>query len=502
MKRPQEVARGAVSAIREGLVALAGQSERTLMLGTILLASSASAVTIFVLNQYFSIDALSSLIFVPDDCTFDWGVKVGRHCFSDYVLPSTFGALPNPWASHVVDLPDNSSRELGLSNYPAAAMLPQMTFGLLGGWLHAPGIGLFAYLFALTIAVLSPALWAAGGARGLERVVIFFACGMAAVPAWMAVDRGNSAGFLAPIALVFLLALSRRRWGVVAIAVILAGLVKPQFAVLGFALVVGRQWRLSGITLIAIAVTNIAAYLLWPQDFPRTILQSLHNTAGYGSFKALIGLNVSFGKGLLTIPDALEARSAGGAVPVGFLAGPRAFIGYGILLLIIGALLILGKRISPVMAGIVLLATAALFPAVALPYYLVFALPIAAVVVRDPDGSPGTGVFDRCEAIGGHRRAVGVCVSIATAFSIAHIAIPGPSIRAEMPEILQPDGVQRAVVTTTAGFASLLWLVACGVIIASYARLPACSPGGDADLSAGYGIEPGENDAPAHVSKS
>ena len=43
---------------------VAGQSERTILLGTILLASAVSAVTGFVLAQYYSVDALSSLVFV------------------------------------------------------------------------------------------------------------------------------------------------------------------------------------------------------------------------------------------------------------------------------------------------------------------------------------------------------------------------------------------------------------------------------------------------------
>ena len=129
-----------------------------------------------------------------------------------------------------------------------------------------------AYLLALTTAFLTPAVWAARGARGLERIVVFVSCGIAATPAWMAIDRGNSVGFVAPIGLVFLVALLRRRWGLVAIMVILAAaLVKPQFAVLVFALFAVRQWRLGSLTVAGAAVCNIAAYLLWPRDFPETI---------------------------------------------------------------------------------------------------------------------------------------------------------------------------------------------------------------------------------------
>ncbi len=62
--------------------------------------------------------------------------------------------------------------------------------------------------------------------------MISVALGAAAIPAWMVVDRGNTAGFVVPIALVFLVGLSRWRSGLVAGMVVLAKLVKPQFAVL------------------------------------------------------------------------------------------------------------------------------------------------------------------------------------------------------------------------------------------------------------------------------
>ena len=91
------------------------------------------------------------------------------------------------------------------------------------------------------------------------------------------VDRGNSTGFVVPIALVFLVALCRRRWGLVAVMVVLAALVNPQFAVLAVVLFAARQWRLGGLAVAGVVISNFAAYLLWPRDFPETIAQSIRN---------------------------------------------------------------------------------------------------------------------------------------------------------------------------------------------------------------------------------
>ena len=413
MNRPLEVLRGAVTAIREQLLAVTCQSERTVMLGTILLASAVSAATGYVLTQCYSVDMLSSLLFIPEDCSGNWGMNIGRHCFSDYAMVVGAGMRPNPWEPYPMFPPHPPLR----MEYPAAAMMPHLLFGLPAKWLGAPRLGLIGYLLALTIAVLSPAVWAARGARGLERVVVFVALGAAAIPVWAVIDRGNSVGFVVPIALVFLVALRRRRWGLVAIMVVLAALVKPQFAVLAVALFAARQWRMGGLALAGVATSNIAAYLLWPRDFPETITQSIHNFFTGGSFSlALTDMqNVSFTRALLLPADTVKFYQTGGKIPDGFLAGPRSLIGYAVLVLVVVLVLALGRRIPPVMVGIVLLAVATFFPPITFFYYLVFVLPVAALVVRDPDGPPGAGVFDQLAIHGGRRRAVGICVSLAAA---------------------------------------------------------------------------------------
>jgi hypothetical protein len=475
VNRPREALSRAVSAIRERLSAVAGQSERTILLGTVLLASAISLATGFVLAQYYSVDVLSSLlVFVPDDCYLDWPTKVGRHCFSDYSITVSVGMVPNPWDPFPLYLPPDFKPTH--FNYMAAGMVPHMIFGYLGKWLGVPLLGLFGYLVVLTIAVFAPAVWAARGARGLERVVVFVAVGAVAVPAWVVIDRGNSVGFLAAIGLVFLVALCRRRWGLVTAMVVLAALVKPQFAVLAVALFVARQWRPGGIAVAGAVVGNLAAYALWPRDFPRTIMESIHNTFGYGnggSRGALVAnSNVSFSKALLMIPDGIKARETGGTIPDDFLAAPRSLIGYAVLVLVVVSVLVLGRRIPPVMAGIVLLATASLFAALTNPYYLIFVLPVAALLARDPDGPPGAGIFDRLATVGGPRRVVGICVSLATALCIAQIALPSPAQQVGA-------NAKAVVVTSTVSLAPILWLVACGAIIVSYARRPAPSRRGD-----------------------
>ncbi|MGO4442772.1 glycosyltransferase family 87 protein [Mycobacterium sp. 2YAF39] len=452
----------------------AGQSERTILLGAVLLLSAFSVALSYILTQ-FSVDVLSSLLNVPEDCWLDWHMNIGRHCFSDYTTVVSAGLQPNPW-TYEMTLPWGDYAPLRIGG-PGAAFLPHLLFGFPAALLGVPRLGLIGYLLALTVAVLSPAIWAARGARGLERVVVFVALGAAAIPVWAVIDRGNSAGFIAPIALVFLVSLRRRHWRLAAIMVILAALIKLWFVVLLVPLLAARQWRAGTLALGGVVITNFAAYLLWPRDFPQTIKQSIDNLSNIsGSFNDLVSLrNVSFGRGFVLLPDTFEFLRTGGKMDEGFLAAPRSLFGYVVLIVVVVCVLALGRRIPPVMAGIAMLATATLFPPLAYYYYLVFVLPIAALIVRDPEGPPGSGIFDGLSSDGVRRRAVGLWVSLATALSIAQIAIPGLVVNAPIFGQLGERGVIGTTpveFVTSVIFLPFLWLIACAAILISYARKP------------------------------
>jgi hypothetical protein len=230
-----------------------------------------------------------------------------------------------------------------------------------------------------------------------------------------------------------------------------------------------------------VVMSSLAAFLLWPRDFPATVTQSIHGALNYGGPGLAIGMrNVAFGRALLLIPDGIKSYQTGwGKIPDGFLAGPRSLAGYTVLLVIVAAVLVLGRRIPPVLTGVMLLAGASLFPALVFHYYLVFVLPIAALVVRDPEGPPGSGIFDQLATQGVRRRAVGICVSLAVAVSIQQVAASAKPVYepvfgpiAGYPGVIGVVGTRPLVVTTLI-LVPIAWLIACAAIVVSYARRPA-----------------------------
>jgi hypothetical protein len=468
MRRTVEMLRGAGTALWQQLSSIGRQTERTLLLGSVLLATAVSWATGFVLARYYSVDVLTSMSESPNDCWVNWGVRIGKHCFADYAIVGTLAVRSNPWDVYWLPVPGRGLLRFPIE-YPAAALVPYRFFWTLGHWLGTPQIGLVIVLTILAVALLLPAIWASRGARGLERIVVFVVCGVIAVPVWATIDRGNSVGLVTPVALLFLLALSRRRWGLVAITVVLAATVKPQFAVLVIALFGARKWGMAAAAVVGVVVTNLAAYLLWPRDLPATIGQSLRNLSGSATSTTTIWdpRNVSLANSLI-LP--VRKLAVGDSSLDEFFDSAGWAVGVVFLVLVVAAVVILGRRIDPVMAGIALMATASLSPPMTNRYYLVFALPVAALVARDPDGPPGSGIFDRFAAVGDRRRAVGIAVTVSVALSIVQIAVPYPPER--LASSLGIGGTLTTVFTTSL-LTPLAWLVTCVAIITSYALRPA-----------------------------
>src|SRR5262245_45875255 len=97
VNRTIRVLPSAVTAIGQQLSRVTGQSARTLLLGATMLGLALSWAVGFVLAAYYSVDVISSLFNPPQDCWLDWGMRIGRHCFSDYPVTLGEGMRPNPW---------------------------------------------------------------------------------------------------------------------------------------------------------------------------------------------------------------------------------------------------------------------------------------------------------------------------------------------------------------------------------------------------------------------
>lgn len=422
-------------------------------LGILLVFSSVVAI------HYFGKDPVTSLSYIPEDgfCRTDLHEGVGVHCFSDYQFVVPFTSQPNPWDRY----------EGYLMNYPASGMLPHAFFGVVGRQTGEPNAGLFGYLGLLIAALLVPAFWASRGKSASIRVATLGLFGLLSAPSIMALDRGNSIALVVPAVLAFLVALRRGndRWAV--IAIVLAALVKPQYALLFLVLVAMRKWRRAGMAIAGVIVTNVLAFLVWPRDFPGEIVQAGYNVLRSGSTVPLSDAfpsNVSLSKGLHVVEKVV--RHLTGTTDGAYMVDAHALVAGAVTATVIcGLILIAGTRIPAYLSGILVVMCVSLVPSTSWSYYLVFALPVAAILLRDPLGAPvrdrWNGVLDKAGGSVG-RVVASVMIVVATAATVSRVLLPVVAV--------VPGSPRTDILLTSGDLVPVLWILTALVVLVAWWR--------------------------------
>lgn len=374
----------------------------------------------FILTQYFGENVATSVTFVANDG--NWAAEaggscdlategVGAHCFGDYTLATRFAERADPWAPF-----------LGYHfNYPAGSLLPHRVAVAVGNALGEPRVGLFLYLAALLASLCAPAIWASRGKAWHQRAGVIALFGVATMPGLIALDRGNSVALAAAPMLMFLVGLRRGKHRLTVIAVILTALVKPQYVVLLLILVALRKWRAFAVGLVGVGVTQVLAFVVWPSRFPHTIPEALANTLQYGQTAGLSGdfpTNVSLARGVYIVARVIQ--TVFNLAPSDSLASNATLAGTAIIAVTIAIVIIAGRRIEPWLGGVALIVVASLFATTSFSYYLIFALPVAAILLRDPLRSDEAGpAWLGVLAPAGTSRGVGFAASCALVFATA-----------------------------------------------------------------------------------
>jgi len=216
-------------------------------------------------------------------------------------------------------------------------------------------------------------------------------------------------------------------------------------------------------------VTNLAAYLVWPTRFPHTIVETLHNIAHYGgpSLAFEFPPDTSFPEALHGLEVSIR-RIMGLQIDHTRVDQYQSLVGVGVAGLICAVVFLLGRRLPPHLTAIVLVATASLFPSVNWSYYLVFCLPVAAVILRDPldrspDGSRWNGLLDQMDRPSVLQRISIFLLVSATALSVSRVLLASV---AHVPGW----GESSPVVKTSSEFGVLLWLIAIAITMLAWSR--------------------------------
>ena len=356
--------------------------------------------TAWVTTQYKGEEINSALSYPANDGWCHLGYTApgfGIHCFGDYAqaLISAQVDLDLPGAPPAGVIPGVTNPDY-TSLYPPVSQYPHVLSALAANSDIGRERTFYGYMSLLALAVFAPALWVAWmWRRSAFAVVPLILIGVAAVPVFATLDRGNSAGFVIPFLLAFAIFLGRDPRPAAPIAAVGAALVRPQFILIAVGLLAVRQWKQAIAAVASFAVITVASFALMPAGFTASF-RSWYDTvsgltsAGVASVTRDIPANPS-------IPRSVTAAASwvGGAPSALGEAGwwvagqvvSRPLLPVVLILIVTALLFIFAPGSVPRSVAVVLsLSIAALSPAVAPVYYLGFALVVGALILRDSGG--------------------------------------------------------------------------------------------------------------------
>jgi hypothetical protein len=289
--------------------------------------------------------------------------------------------------------------------------------------------------------------------------------GIGTYPFIATMDRGNNLAFMVPLLLVFVVAFARQQWLTASISIVLLCQFKPQFLLLVFALLAVREYRRAAGTAAATIALFLVSFLpfsipvfgMSASDELRTWFDLILRVGQSQPIDSSYPINVSFARIAY-----LGTNLLGLNLPDSFIVS----LGMGLALTLMGMVVLLGRRIPPLLVAIIAMSSSAFLSGVVAPYYLVISLPVAAVIIRETSRRPTP--TDPLEFIGdldvqpssGPMTAVKFLMLAAVVASLTPLLIPYGALSQET---AQPESVML-VYSLVPLLASALWI---GVSVAT-----------------------------------
>lgn len=305
----------------------------------------------------------------------------GEHCFSDFTVISDMLSAPSLW--------DPTSGTA--TAYPPSGWLVSFGIYAAAGIVHGLPFATYVFLAIALVSTLVPALWVARGSWFTRAPVALLVIGLGSAPVLIVLDRGNSTALIVAPLMIFAIGLVRDKSSWIIVGAVVSTLLKPQMILLVVALLALRKFRDSSVSVILSGLGILASFALWPGDRVQNFANWIRNLIGYsdyGLFDLAYPYNLSATRSLLTLSDLLGVSNLLGEENRAHLVNLLTRFSFlpGVLLLVaaVAILLIRASRVDAVTALFIAVALIIVVPGTSFTYYLVLLLPIAALVLRDP----------------------------------------------------------------------------------------------------------------------
>ena len=333
-----------------------------------------SLLASWVLAGYFGQSVNAGLSFRAADGWCDAAKEgVGVHCFGDFYYLIFLSKQATVWGSA----------------YTPTAMIPHIISNFIAENIFGGRVTLFLYLGVLSAALLAPALFIAHRASGvLPRLGTILVFGVGTLPFLIAMDRGNSVGFAVPWLLAFAIYLDRKPTWIAPLAIVCAACVRPQFILLSVGLLAIGRIKHTIVVLAGFGLTLLISFALWPGDRLENFRRWMTNIKGYSRYQDVnlnSPANLSAAHAVTVVGRILRHTprpfADAGTSLIQFVTDHPSLPGLILVAITVVVLYAARTRISRPLVMTISLALTVLFPGVSYPYYLVFTLIIAALIV-------------------------------------------------------------------------------------------------------------------------
>jgi len=330
------------------------------LIGTLTGLLGIAALAAWIQSSYFRVDVTGSISFYGADGMCPPPDGLGVHCWSDYSA-IRFNSLTAP--------PQNVE-----VMYPLSTRLIRIPFMIVENTAGFQA-GLTAFIIISALAVLAPTAWAVWRVQWPLKPVVLTASCVVTMPFLVLLDRGNVIALSVPFVFLFLLALVRERPWLAVACMIVASSIKPQFMVLGLALVTLRYWRPAAVGFAGSGAVIVLPFLLMGDRWFSALTTWRDESLSWTGSQPLAGdwpPNLSLAKAVF---ESLQS----------FVDQPDSYFVRLTMVFIITLCVIIvstGRHLHPLLVGTVFLVIACLTLSPAYAYYACFAIPVMALVFR------------------------------------------------------------------------------------------------------------------------
>jgi len=329
------------------------------LISLMLILLGVSFAGILILGSYYDQPITQALSFkVSDMERFDSGL--GAHSFGDfqdnrYALPTS--DYPDIWTNSDLAHPPTAL----IPNY--LAKLIQLRFGV--------QVALYCFLIALATCTAIPAIFASRQMRKpIDSLLTLLLLSIFTQPLIMTFDRGNTVGFAVPFLLLFAFGIRDDRANLTVVGLVGAFALRPQYALIGIALIALRRFRTAVISSVSAAVIFFGSFLFLPGTYAENFeswRENLVNYSDYSGRGSVFPVNIS----LSTAFD--------------YLLYIQSY--YTLVLVLTATCLVIffffRSKKTYTLLLIVSLTLSALIPKTSFAYYSTFVLVIAALIISD-----------------------------------------------------------------------------------------------------------------------